>query len=87
MLIKFVLYTFITASAAAFLTGLLGKWGVIERLQTRGNRFFSEMANCNFCLSWWSCVAVALAVAALTGEAVMLLLPFCATMPARLLTH
>lgn len=87
MLAVFVFYIFVSAFAAAFLLGLLGKWGVVQWLQTHGNRFFSAMANCNFCLSWWSGVIVAVAIAAATGEAAMLLLPFCTTMLTRHLMY
>ena len=50
----FSVVTLLVAFAAAFVLLLLQKWGVIEYVQVHGNDFFSEMFQCNFCLSWWT---------------------------------
>lgn len=38
---------------SAFFILLMKKWGIIEYVQIHGDRFFSEMAGCDFCLSFW----------------------------------
>ena len=55
----------LVAFMAAFVVGLLRKWGVIERLQVFGDMwvkkifpaysrsFMYQLAGCNFCLSFW----------------------------------
>ena len=75
----FTFYVIIIAALAAFFLGLMGKWGIIEWLQVHGNGFFSKMAGCGFCLSWWSGVAVAAVLATTTGEPMLMLVPFCST--------
>lgn len=76
----FTFYVIIIAALAAFFLGLMGKWGVIEWLQVHGNRFFSKMAHCGFCLSWWAGVAVSAVAALVTGEPLLALSPFFTTM-------
>ena len=52
----FIYNIIVVALIAAFVLTLLRKWGVIEWVQIHGNDFFSKMFNCDFCLSWWTCV-------------------------------
>lgn len=69
-----LVYLFTTAAvalAAAFALLLLKKWGIIEWLQVHGNDLISKMANCDFCLSWWTCLVVATVSAILAQD------PFC----------
>lgn len=54
------------ALAAAFAVSVLDKWRAVEWLQARGPRLLSEMAACRFCLSWWTCAALALAASLFT---------------------
>lgn len=82
---KLVYNTLAIAFAAAFVLGLLRKWGAVEWLQIHGNGFFSKMANCDFCLSWWAGVLASLAALAITGDWSYLLVPFCSTMLTRAL--
>lgn len=70
----------VVALLAAFLLTLLRKWGVIEWVQVHGNEFFAKMFNCDFCLSWWTCVLISLIAFVLTGNTVFLGVPFCSTM-------
>lgn len=53
----------IVALTAAFIILLLKKWGAIEWLQVHGSNLVSQMANCDFCLSWWASLSVAIALA------------------------
>lgn len=73
----------VVALLAAFLLTLLRKCGVIEWVQVHGNEFFAKMFNCDFCLSWWTCVLISLIALALTGNTVFLGVPFCSTMITR----
>ena len=79
----FAVYVMLAACLAAFLLLLGKKWGIVERMQVHGNRFFSAMAHCDFCLSWWLGVLIAVLLALLAAEWRMLLLPFFTTPLAR----
>lgn len=78
-ILAFFAYTVLAACMAVFLLLLARKWGIIERIQVRGNRFFSAMAHCDFCLSWWFGVLVAVLLAWLAAEWRLLALPFFTT--------
>ncbi len=68
---------------AAFFITLAKKWGVVEQLQVRGNDLVSEMAHCDFCMSWWACVVLTLAYIFITGDTSMVWMPFIGTMVSR----
>ena len=76
----FLFYTVVVALVAAFGLTLLRKWQVIEWVQVHGNEF-----NCDFCLSFWAGVALAILLAFITGNPTLLLVPFCSTMITRFL--
>ena len=70
---------------AAFFVTLAKKWGIVEQIQMRGNEFFSEMARCDFCLSWWTCCVLTLLYVLATGNVDMIYMPFLGTMVSRFL--
>lgn len=70
---------FIVALLATFFLTLARKWGGIEYLQVWGNDFFSRMAHCNFCLSFWANVVVSLIALLFSGDVTYLVIPFVAT--------
>ena len=70
---------------AAFFITLAKKWGIVEQVQMRGNEFFSQMAHCDFCLSWWTCCVLALLYVLATGNVDMIFIPFVGTMISRYL--
>lgn len=74
-----IILIFIVATLAAFVLLLLRKQGAIEWVQVHGNKFFAEMFSCDFCLSWWTCVAISVAFALLFFEPLALIVPFFAT--------
>lgn len=79
----FVIWVLIVATVAAFLLSLLKKWGVIEYVQVHGNDFFAKMFNCDFCLSFWSGLALSILCVFISGNPALLLVPFCSTMITR----
>lgn len=70
---------------AAFFITLAKKWGIIEQIQMKGNEFFSDMAHCDFCLSWWACCVLTLLYILATGNVDMIFIPFVGTMISRYL--
>lgn len=68
---------------AAFFITLAKKWGVVEQLQVRGNDLISEMAHCDFCMSWWACVVLTLVYIFVTTDTSMVWMPFIGTMVSR----
>lgn len=71
------------ACVAAFLLLLAYKWGGVEKLQVEGSDIISQMANCDFCMSWWLCVVLSLVMVAVFCDAWLLVVPFVATPIAR----
>ena len=53
----------LVALVGAFIILLAMKLGIIEWMQIHGDAFISEMAKCNFCLSFWTCSALFVGVA------------------------
>lgn len=80
---EFLFYTVVVALVAAFGLTLLRKWRVIEWVQVHGNDFFAKMFNCDFCLSFWSGLALSILCVFITGNPALLLVPFCSTMITR----
>lgn len=70
---------------AAFFITLAKKWGIVEQVQMRGNEFFSQMAHCDYCLSWWTCCLLALLYVIATGNVDMIFIPLVGTMISRYL--
>ena len=77
----------LVAFMAAFVVGLLRKWGVIERLQVFGdmwvkrlfpayNRsFMYQLAGCDFCLSFWVSFVVSMVCAISFSEPLFIVTP------------
>ena len=70
---------------AAFFITLAKKWGIVEQVQMKGNEFLSQMAHCDFCLSWWTCCVLTLLYVLATGNVDMIYMPFIGTMISRYL--
>lgn len=78
------LITLLTISLlSAFIISLLGKLKVIEKMQIHGNDFISELASCNFCLSWWTNLIVSIVAFGILQEIYILAIPFLGTMITR----
>lgn len=87
----------LVAFMAAFVVGLLRKWGVIERLQVFGdmwvkkifpayNRsFLYKLEGCDFCLSFWASFILSMLFAVSFGEPMFLVTPLFASPVCRIL--
>lgn len=75
--------TVIAATLSAYLLILAAKWKVVEWMQVRGWKWLSDLANCDFCLSWWINVVVCIVAWLVMGDVLWLVVPFFATMLTR----
>lgn len=78
-------YILTIALSAAFLILFLEKTKVLQMIQIRGNKFFSEMAKCHFCLSFWVGLIFSIIFAIVTGEPSKVLYPILTAPLTRLL--
>ena len=76
-------YATMIALWVAFLLMLAYKLGIVEWMQINGNKFFSEMAHCDFCMSWWLSLIVTMMIMCFTCNLHLLVVPFIATPIAR----
>ncbi len=79
----FLISVILIALASAFVLTLAYKWGVIEWMQVHGDKIISQMANCDFCLSFWSNVIVCMVVMLVVDDVTIGLAPVFSTMITR----
>ena len=81
---EFICWVACVGAAAAFLLSLLAKWGWLEWMQVHAPcEMLSRLLGCKFCLSFWTCAALSLSLAAVTGEWALLAVPVCSTLITR----
>ena len=78
-----IVYAMMVALWVAFLLLLAYKVGLIEWMQVHGGKLISQMAQCDFCMSWWLSVIITLVVLCFTGDVMLLVVPFLSTPIAR----
>jgi hypothetical protein len=76
---EFLVIILLVALLAAFVILLADKLKLIERVQVRGNDFFAEMFNCQFCLSFWTATIICVAAFLLLRDYRLLAVPFLST--------
>ena len=78
-----LLYMFLVAGFvsffAVFLLLLAYKWKIVEWLQVHGSEKVSEMAHCDFCMSWWLSVSLTIIISPFVAEWWLVAVPFIAT--------
>ena len=62
----------LVALVAAFFILLATKLGIVEWMQVHGDKFISGMANCTFCLSFWTCTVLFVGVACWYDEVMLI---------------
>lgn len=73
------------ALVSAFIILALGKTGLRDRVIERAPGLLSRMFSCDFCLGFWTAVAVSVALAFATGDMRLLINPVLAAPLIRIL--
>lgn len=72
-IIELLVYAVMCGLLAAFIVLFLGKTGLRGKVIERSRiRLLSEMFGCDFCLCFWTSVAIMAAVSLLTGNIVLI---------------
>jgi len=64
---------------SAFTIQLLRKIGLFEYVQVHGNDFFYQLSKCDFCLSFWHCLMLSIALVIYKQDFIYFIIPFFAT--------
>ena len=78
-MLDLLIYIITSACLAAFCVGFFYKVGFIEFLQTKGGRLIAELANCQYCISFWANVAVAIGLVIYTQNICLIVIPLFST--------
>lgn len=68
MTMAYLIIAVAVALVASFFLLLFKKIGIVEWLQVHGSDLISELAHCDFCLSWWLSLIIAIIAAAIIGD-------------------
>lgn len=78
-MITILIFSIVIALSASWAILLLKKLKVVEWLQIHGSELISELANCDFCLSWWTCLIISVITAIIYQDYFILLYAIIAT--------
>lgn len=67
------------ALIAAFGILLIGKLGVRDKIILRAPKLISKLFDCDFCLSFWSSVILAIILALFSNEPIFFIIPIIST--------
>lgn len=73
------------ALAAAFAILLIGKLGVRDEVITRAPMLISQLFDCDFCLSFWTSLILAIILAIFFNEMSIIFIPIISTPITRIL--
>ena len=85
ILIALMVVAVFVACIVAFTLLLLKKLGVIEYLQVHGDKYISQMAQCDFCLSFWTSLLLVFVIVDVTDDTSYMTIPLVSTPIARLM--
>ena len=78
-MMNFILLTIIIALFSCFVILFIEKIGYRELMQVRAPKLIAELFSCDFCLSWWTNLIVALVFCVMEGELYFICLAVAAT--------
>lgn len=64
---------------SAFIILLIGKVGLRDYIIAHSSKLISKLFDCDFCLSWWTSVALTLVAYIFVGDTNLFIIPFIAT--------
>lgn len=78
ILFNFLILAIITALLACWIILFISKTGIREYVQVNAPKKLSELFECDFCLSWWTCLFLALCASFFFSDWRLTFIPFCA---------
>lgn len=78
-MVDFICAAIIIALIACWVILFITKTGAREYIQVHAPKLISQMFSCDFCLSWWLCLLLAICFSIGTGNPIIILCAFCAT--------
>ena len=86
MILTVLMYAVIIACMTSFIVMLLEKLGIRDRVIERAPILLSKLFDCDFCLSFWISLILAVILALITCELIIfIIIPFVSTPIARML--
>lgn len=83
-IVNFLAWVIVVGLLGSWFLTLADKWNIREWLQVHApNDFLHQLFICNFCCSWWVCVAISLFLFVVSGQWEMLAIPMISTMITR----
>lgn len=77
---EFLSAVILIALLASWMLTLAYKWNIIEWVQVNTHfDIINKMCQCNFCLSWWTCVGLSVSAAIAFGYGIIVVAPFFST--------
>ena len=73
------------ALAAAFTILLIGKLGIRDSIIAKAPKLISQLFDCDFCLSFWTSLIIAIILAIFFNEMSIILIPIISTPITRIL--
>lgn len=73
------------ALAAAFVILLIGKLGIRDNIIAKAPKLISQLFDCDFCLSFWTSLILAIILAIFFNETSIILIPIISTPITRIL--
>lgn len=73
------------ALIASFIILLIGKLGIRDRIIVKAPKLISQLFECDFCLSFWTSLILAVILAVISKEMSILLIPIASTPITRIL--
>ena len=83
--IYFVSIAIIVACISAFIILFAGKTGIRNEIIARAPKLISQMFGCDFCLSFWTSLILAIILAIFFGEMSVIFIPIISTPITRIL--
>lgn len=83
--IVIIFQTIYVALIAAFGILFIGKVGLRDKIILRGPKLISKLFECDYCLSFWSSVILAIILALFSNEPIYFIIPILSTPITRLL--
>lgn len=78
ILFNFLILTIITALLACWIILFISKAGIREYIQVNAPKKLSELFECDFCLSWWICLFIAICAMIFFDDWRLIFIAYCA---------